>query len=170
MREGRVQAEPRRQDADAVGAEHAQQVGPRGIKHSLLLLRVEPGGHDDRRARAELAESVDQRGDGRRRRAQHCQVREISAGRTGVAWQVSPSRVACFGIDGVDRPGELARSDVAPDRRADAAGRIEAPTTAIDRGSSRRSRCRTLIGCRQTWTLSTWTAFDSATKPARTSA
>ena len=37
VREARVQAEARRQQADAVRAEHAQQVRPGGVEHRLLL-------------------------------------------------------------------------------------------------------------------------------------
>ena len=110
----------RRQQAEAVGAEHAQQVRPRGVERRLLLRRAQAGGHDDRGARAEAAELGDQAGHRGRRRAQDGQVGRLrQVGDAAGELHAVERRV--LRIDAEDRAGKRAGAQVAPDRRADAA-------------------------------------------------
>ena len=115
---------PRRQQAEAVRAEQAQQVRPRGVERRLLLRGAQAGGHDDRRRACRAGRA---RRPGRARCRAACTARPgraRSAGRPRRRASGTPSSVACFGLTRVDRAGEAAGAQVAPDRRADAAGAV----------------------------------------------
>ena len=58
--EAGVELGVRRQQAQAVGPEDAQQVLSRCIEHGLVLRLRQAGGEDDRGARAALAQGLDQ--------------------------------------------------------------------------------------------------------------
>jgi hypothetical protein len=119
--EAGIQADPRRQQAQAVGAEHAEQVRPCRIQCGLLLHRAQASGHDDGGTRAEPAQIADQVRDGCRRRADHRQVRHLRE--VGDApGQVDAVQGRVLGIDAEDGAGEGPGTQVAPHGGADAAG------------------------------------------------
>lgn len=66
MREAGVQADPRHNDADAIRADEAQQVGPGRVERRLpqrasgIAFLAEPGGNEDCRLCAALAEPTDE--------------------------------------------------------------------------------------------------------------
>ena len=74
VREAGIQADVRRQQADAVGAQDAQQVRAGGVQHGFLLRRVQPGSQYHRGARSECAQLADQARHRRWRRADHGQL------------------------------------------------------------------------------------------------
>ena len=87
-REARVEAEARREEADAVGPEHAQQVGPRRVEQRLLELAAalrgvvgEARADHDRGPRAPRAELGDETGHARRGRGDHREVRRLGQAR-----------------------------------------------------------------------------------------
>jgi hypothetical protein len=118
---GGVQAQPRRHQADAVGAEQPQQVRP-GCRQGLgLLCGGEAGRHHDGRAGADGAEFGDQP---RHRLGWCAQHREIGHRR-----QIGGSRIDAFAaergvlrIHRIQRTLERARTQVSPHRAAHPAG------------------------------------------------
>ncbi len=122
MREARVEPQVRRDQPDAVGAQHAQQVRPGRIEHGLLLRGVEAGGDDHRGARAARAELGDEPRHAGRRGADHGQlgrVRQVGHARNHrLAVERGQARV-----DRVQRAAEVP-VQVAPDGGADAAGAV----------------------------------------------
>ena len=133
VREARVDAEVRAEQAEAVRPEHAQHVRPRGVERRLLLRRREPGRHHDRGARAEAAEFVDERRHRVGRRAQH---REVGRLRQIAGSSEDPLAVErrVLRVHAEDRPLEAPGAAVAPHGCADAAGAV--------RGADDRDRFR----------------------------
>ena len=121
VRETRIEADMRRQRADAVRPQHTQQIRPRRIQHRLLLRRVQPGADHDRRTRAARTELRNQSRHRRRRRTHHRQFRHL---RKGIHARVDRFAVefAVFRIQRVARPGIAAVAQIAPHRGAHAAG------------------------------------------------
>ena len=141
VREAGVQPDVRRQQAEAVGPEDAQQVRPRGVEHGLLLRGVEPGGEHDRGARAARAEL---RRSARARVAGGVQItaRSGASGRLGdVGVDRHAVELRVLRVDRPERAGEAAVAQVAPDRGADAgralARRRSRPPSAGRTGESR---------------------------------
>jgi hypothetical protein len=123
VRKGGVQADVRRQQADAVRSEDPQQEWPGGVERHLLLRCAEPGGHHDRGARPEPAELGDQLGHCRRGRADDREVGNLrQIVHPGVDDLAVERRVAR--IDCEDRARVSARAEVAPHGGADAAGAV----------------------------------------------
>ena len=104
------------------GPEDAQQVRPRGVERGLLLRGVErrPSSRSPRACQARRVRSTRPA-----RWPAACRSRpgRAPAGRSAARAKTgAPSSVRVLRVDGVDRPGEAAGAQVAPDRGADAAG------------------------------------------------
>ena len=118
-----IQTAVRRQQADAIGTEDAQQPGSRRVEHGLALGLVQASGQHDRSTGAALAQFSDQAGYGGCRRADHRQV--------GHAWQVGhagidrlPTNVLMTGIDGIYRTLEATTTQIGPHGGADTSGSL----------------------------------------------
>ena len=121
VREARVQADVRRQQADAIGAQQAQQARPCGVQHVLPLGGRHPGAQHHGRPRAFRGQLVDQARHGGRRGANDCQLGR--ARQIGDAGMAGPAIERCMlRVDRVERPLETATREVAPDRGAHAGG------------------------------------------------
>jgi hypothetical protein len=120
MRKAGVETDVRRQQAQAVGAQDAQQVPARGVEHGLLLLGRQPGGHHDGGARAQPAQRVDQPGHAGWWGADHGQF-----GRLQQVLHTGDHRhavqFAVIGVHGRQGAAVSALAQVAPDGGADAA-------------------------------------------------
>jgi hypothetical protein len=125
-----VQADARRQQAGAVRAEDAQQVGIGRVQRGLLQAapaqvarRGQAGAHHDGGAGAELAERLDDAGHGGRRRADDGQVGR--RGRLATLGQARrPAMLSYFGLTGIDLALEAALPQVAQHGGAHAAGAL----------------------------------------------
>ena len=123
VREAGVQADVRRQQAQAVGPQDAQQVAPGGIEHGRLGGSVQPGGQHHGGARAAHAQGLDQPRYAGRWGADHGQVRRLRQGRHVGKADVVPQTLA----PGVHRPARAREGrlpDVAPDGGPHAAGAV----------------------------------------------
>jgi hypothetical protein len=113
VREGGVEAEARRRQADAVRPKQTQQVRLRGAQRRSLFVGAETSSQDDRCTCAAPADLLDDRGDARRRRADDGQVRRL--GQVGGAGE---DRLAIergvLWIDRAQRPAETRTAQVAP--------------------------------------------------------
>ena len=148
--EARVEPEPRHGVADAVGADDAQQMRPRGAQDALAPAGVvvarrgavaRAGGDDDGDPGAAFAEFEDQ---ARHRLGRRHDDRQIGGlGQFGQALQHRAALDrAALDVDQMDVALEAAGQQVARDRRADRARRALAPIATTDRGAIILSRLR----------------------------
>ena len=135
LRKVRV-SRPRRSAEHAHGRPRASSIA--------VLGGVEAGRHHDRRARAEAAKLVDQTRHRRRRRADDGQVRLFrkvgDAGRDRFAVEAT-----VLEVDGADRAGVSAGTQVPPDRRTDARRAVGGTDQPRCGRLSMQSRWRTLM-------------------------
>jgi hypothetical protein len=118
--EAGVQADVRRQQAQAVGPEDAQQVRARRVQHGLFHGRFEAGGQHHGGPRAARAQGRDQRGHRGRRRADHGELGRLGQrSHVGVAGLLAQHVV--LRVHGPKGARVAAGAQVAPDGAADAA-------------------------------------------------
>ncbi len=142
MREARIELRAGREQAYAIRPQDAQLIASRGIETALTDVGRDgrfalEGGDDDRRARAAGAERFDQIRQGRRRRAQHGEIRR--GGEHGDRRHAAHALDAVVTrIDRPDRPLETRRDEIPEHDVADAVGSGRRPDHG-DRGRTAES-------------------------------